>query len=399
MTISIPTLPSAPAVNPFAERIFSRLPETYRAFDANNGYPFRLYIDAVTRKLGDLQTVIDRITGQRPIGPATPEPWSLHPSELDTYRANRVLRLSELADPLTADATWLPWLVQLVGGTLDPAASVPEQRDTIRYATSGWGAGTRASIEYAARSALTGSRYARCIPHQLADGSPGTEWDVVILTRTSETPDVSAVLGAVLRKGVKPAGVVLRHRPVEATWDMLEAARPPWDLWETDDQGIVTWDRLAETGLSYADVPGNLVPNASYEANVTGWIAGANTTAAWLAGGVDGLGQCRLTAIASGQVKITSSAFPVTAAHDYRSSCSLKPTSTRVGRLIRTWSTGATSTSSDFTVSAGVWTRVPQFTATAPAGATTASVAVQIDGMGTAETISVDAWDAREYHG
>jgi hypothetical protein len=71
----------------------------------------------------------------------------------------------------------------------------------------------------------------------------------------------------------------------------------------------------------------------------------------------------------------------------------------RTGRLIRTWSTGATATGPDFTLVAGVWNRVPYFVATAPTGATTASVAVQIDGMGAGETIAVDAWDGRQYHG
>lgn len=399
MTTAIPVLPARPAVNAFATRVFDRIPEAYRTYDANSGYPFLLYIDAVTSKLGDIEAVIDRIRGLRPVGPASPEPWSLHPSLLADYRANRINHISELADPLLADAAWLPWLVQLVGGTLDPAASVAEQRDTIRYATSGWQAGNVASIQYAARTALTGSQYARVVPHVLADGSAGGPWDVVIITRTSETPDPTLVLGAVIRKGVKPAGVVLHHRPVEASWDQLEAARPIWDLWESDNLGVVTWDRMAETGLSYASVPGNLVPNASYEADTTLWTAGSNSSKAWLAGGVDGLGQCVLTATAAGQVNLTSSTFAVTALTDYRSACSLKPANVRTGRLIRTWSTGATATSVNFTLPAGVWTRVAAFVATAPTGATTASVSVQIDGMGAGEAIDVDAWDSRSYHG
>ena len=396
---AIPTLPAPPAVNPFASRIFARLPGAYQVFDANSGYPFLLYIDAVTAELGDIQTTVDRIRGLRPIGPATPIPWSLHPSLLADYQDNRTNQISALGDPLTADPAWLPWLVQMVGGTLDPAASVAEQRDTIRYATSGWQAGNVASIEYAARTALIGSQYANVMPHVLADGSPGGPWDVTILTRSSETPDPSAVLGAVLRKGVKPAGVILHYRAFGASWNMLEAHRPTWSLWQSDNLGPVSWNRLADTGLSYADVPGNLLLNASYEADTTHWTAGTNTTKSWLANGVDGLGQCILTATASGQIKLTSDTFAVTAALDYRSACSLKPANARTGRLIRTWSTGATSTGPNFTVPAGVWTRVPAFVATAPTGATTASVAVQIDGMGAGETIAVDAWDARQYHG
>lgn len=396
---AIPTLPTAPAVNPFAARIFDRLPEAYRVYDANLGYPFLLYIDAVTAQLGDIQVTVDGITGQRPVGPANPEPWNIHPSELPAYRANRQLVLSTLGDPTTADPAWLPWLVQTVGGHLDPAASIQEQRDTIRYATSGWLAGSIESIEYAARSALTGTQYAKCVPHLLSDGSPGGPWDVVIMTRSSETPDPSAVLGAILRKGVKPAGVVLHHLPFGASWNMLEAHRPTWSLWEVDDKGPVSWDRLADTGLTYADVPGNLVVNASFEADTSSWTAGANTTKSWMSSGVDGFGQCLLTATAAGQVKLTSATYPITATHDYRSACTVKPANARTGRLIYTWSTGATSTGPDFTVPAAVWTRVPTFTATAPSGATTASIAVQIDGMGAGEIIEVDGFDSREYHG
>jgi len=400
VSTAIPTLPPAPDVNPIAARIWPRVPEAYRVYDANAGYPFLLYIDTVTSRLGQIQTTIDGIRGKRPIGPASPEPWSIHPSELDAYRDNRLNVLSTLGDPLAADPAWLPWLAQMVGGHLDPAASVAEQRDTIRYATSGWEAGSVESIQYAARTALTGSQYALVVPHVLPDGTIGTPWDVTIFTRTSETPDPAAVIATVLRKGVKPAGVVLHQGSVEAPWDVIEAQRPIWDLWESDDKGVVTWDRMAETGLSYASVPGNLVPNASYESNVTSWTAGANTGIAWAAGGVDGLGEAVLTATGAGQIKVTSSTFAVTAAHDYRAACSVKPSAgARTGRLIYTWSTAATATGADFTAQPGVWTRVPMAKFTAPTGATTLTVALQVDGLGAGETFVVDAFDAREYHG
>jgi len=399
MSTTIPTLPARPAVNVVATRIFDRLPEAYQVFDANAGYPFLLYIDALSSRLGDIDTVIERIRGQRPVGPATPEPWSLHPDYLDAYRDNRVYRTSDLGDPLTADAAWLPWLVQFVGGELDPAASVAEQRDTIRYATSGWMAGTRQTIEYAARSVLSGTQYARVIVHQLASGAPGGPWDVVILTRATETPSPQAVLDAIARKGVKPAGVVLHHRQIEASWNVLEALRPTWSQWETDTSGIVTWNEIAETGLSYASVPGNLVPNASYEADTSTWTAGANTTKAWVAGGIDGLGQARLTATAGGQVSIVSGTGAVTAGQDYRAACSVKPTVTRTGRIKITWSTGASVTGPDVSFPANTWTRTPPLTGTAPAGATTLSVSFLLDALAAAETVAVDAWDARHYTG
>lgn len=399
MAVTIPSLPPRPAVNAVADRIFDRLPEAYRTFDATGGYPLLYYIDAVTTHLGDIDTLLGRIAGARPVGPARPEPWSLHEQDVDDYRAAREHWRSHLGDPVTADRGWLPWLVQMVGGTLNPAASEKEQRDTVRYATSGWLAGTRRSMENAARSSLTGSQYARVSPHTLDDGSAGTEWDVTIVTRNSETPDPAVVLDAVRRKGVKPAGVVLWHRPYEAPWDTLEAVRTTWDLWEEDFQGFVSWDRLQETGLTYADVPGNILANSSFEENVLGWTAGPNTTQAWAQGGVDGFGHATLTANAAGQVSHQSDAVSTADEIDYRMAVSLQPAVDRVARMVATFSDGTTQTGPDHTIPGGVWTRLPQVVVTVPPLATSIAVSVQIDALAAGESVAVDAWDARRYTG
>jgi hypothetical protein len=237
-----------PEMSTLADRLYARLPEVYRTMDARDStWAFKRYIAGLLAVAGQIDDTQDAIEGERPIGPATPEPWALHPDELDAWRAARRSRPSALGDPEQAEAAWLPWLAQLVGAHLDPSASEAEQRDTVRYATSGWRGGTRSAIADAARSAVTGSKFVRVLVHTKVVGSApvaGTPWDITIVTRTSETPDPDAVLGAVLRKGVKPAGAVLYHYPYAVSWDQRAATYPTWD-----DREGVSWTELEEAGL------------------------------------------------------------------------------------------------------------------------------------------------------
>jgi hypothetical protein len=237
-----------PEMSTLADRLYQRLPDVYRTFDAiDSTWLFKRFIAGVLKVAGQLDDAIEAIDGDRPIGPDTPEPWALPPDELEAWRAERRNRPSALGDPEQAELAWLPWLAQLVGATLDPSASESEQRDTVRYATSGWRGGTRQAIADAARSALTGSQYARVMPHTTVSGgllAPGTAWDITIVTRSSETPDPGAVLGAVLRKGVKPAGAVLHHHPYAASWTAVTTAYPTWA-----DRNGKSWRTIEETGI------------------------------------------------------------------------------------------------------------------------------------------------------
>lgn len=237
-----------PYMSTLADRLYQRLPEIYRTMDAlDGGWPFKRYIAGMLAVAGQIDDTIEAIEGERPIGPASPEPWALAADDLENWRAARQSRPSALADPEQADAAWLPWLAQLVGAVLDPAASEAEQRDTIRYATSGWRGGTRSAIADAARSALTGTKQVSVLVHTKVVGgdiAAGTAWDITIVTKTSETPDVNAVLGAVLRKGVKPAGSVLWHKAFAASWDAVTAAYNTWDSREGK-----SWTTIEETGL------------------------------------------------------------------------------------------------------------------------------------------------------
>jgi hypothetical protein len=240
---------TVPFMSRFAHRLYHRLPEVYRTMDAaDQTWTFKRYLAGVLAPAAEVDEMITAIAGDRPIGPATPEPWALPQDELAIWRENRLNRPSALGDPDQADVDWLPWLAQMVGAQLDPGASEEEKRDTIRFTTSGWRAGTRGAIIDAARSALTGTQFANIVPHTKVNGSgdleAGTPWDITIVTRTSETPDPGIVLGAVLRKGVKPAGAVLWHKAYGTDWDTLEADRPIWTDWDG-----ATWTEIEETGL------------------------------------------------------------------------------------------------------------------------------------------------------
>lgn len=399
-TTEIPTQPTPPTVNPFALRLWAHVPAAYRDYDSGIGYPLLLYIDAITQLPGAIQTVTERITGSRAVGPAAPEPWDASPDELARYRTARTTRSSDLGDPLTADAAWLPWLAQYVGADVRTLSSVPEQRNVIRYAVSGWKAGTAGSIEYAARPALVDSQYARCVRGMRGDAGAVTPWDIAIITRSSETPDPGAVLATIARAGVKPAGAVLWHVNYEASWDTLEAKRPTWDLWENDAQGVVTWDRLAETGLTYADVPGDLLTNSSFEAGLTGWTAGTNTTQTLGTGGLDGEQHAILTATASGEVSHhNTTPIAVDDTQDYRLSCSVSPDVARDAHLHADFDSGAPVDGPTVPLDAGSWGNRLITILTAPTGSTTMTVSVHVTGVGAGEAVHVDAWDAREYFG
>lgn len=236
------------------ERLYRRLPEFYRLDDEVQGqYPLLTYLSWVGDQASDVENLVTRLR-------------------------------TDMADPMKADVKWLPWLAQMVG--LDfhfdpdehryglawkfvpqpwsaihtwrdfeyvvmPEAGLSniELREAIRDASVGWRAGTKGAIASAASSQLVGSRYVRVYDHS-TDATNGigigTQWDVLVVTATSETPSPSAVLDAVSRKKAKPAGVKLWHRSYEATWSVLVAAYPAWTGWH----GAHDWATLQETGLN-----------------------------------------------------------------------------------------------------------------------------------------------------
>ena len=391
-----------PYMTSLVDRLYHRLPEVYRTMDAvGSDWPFKRYLAGTLDLAGQIdQTVVD-IAGDRPIGPALPEPWSLSTADLADWRAARVTRASALGDPVQAEAAWLPWMAQMVGALLDPAATEQEHRDTIQYATSGWRGGTRGAIADAAKSVLTGSKYARVIPHfksVLGGGiEPGTVWDIVIVTITAETPDPGEVLGAVLRKGVKPAGAILYHSSYQATWDQIESIFPQWRDWEAAG----SWDAIQEAGLVFRVIPGNLMPNPSFEVNTTGWAAvGGITTIGRVTGGVDGTGFLRATVSAGGTGEIVSpNSAAVTPGQSYTVSYSQRTDIDRYTQFFVSYYDSGDVLLEHQGVVVGTapadnWIR-PGTVPVAPASAAYLKIWIQVTGMLTGEHWDLDAVDVR----
>lgn len=379
------------------DRLYGRLPEVYRSMDAaNSQWVFKRYLAAVLNQMGVIDGTIERIAGDNPVGPAAPEPWALDGQGLINWRAARTNRPSALADPDQADAAWLPWLAQLVGAPLDPAATEAERRDTIKYATSGWRAGTRSAIADAAKTALTGTKYAKVMPHTIPTPgggiTDGDVWDVTVVTRTSETPDPDAVLDAIMRKGVKPAGVVLHVANYGSTWDLIEAHYPTWD-----DLEAATWDEIEQIGFGYTPTPGNILNNPSFEVDLTHWTAqGGNSTIGRVLGGLDGIamGRVTATAIGTGSIQHDGSVVGVILPGDYLFSVAVKPDLVRTINVVANYYSGVSflsaQTLSNTAPQADEWNRVGG-TFTAPATCDKIVFYVQTLAMGAGEFFDIDA--------
>lgn len=385
-----------PYMTLLVNRLYSRVPEVYRTFDAvDSTWTFKRYLGAALNQAGIIADTVTLIEGDNPVGPPSPEPWALDGARLEQWRGARRTRPSALADPTQADAGWLNWLSQLVGAQLDASATEAEKRDTIRFATSGWRAGTRQAIADAARTALTGTKYAKVMPHSTVVGgsvTDGTIWDVTVVTRTSETPDPNAVLGAILRKGVKPAGVVLHTAYYGSTWDLIEA-----NYQTLDDIETATWDELEQIGITYADPAGDILVNPSFEVNLTHWTAqGAVSGIGRVLGGLDGVAFCRITTTGAGTGGIQHDGTVSTAVTpgDYLFTIAVRPDLARSVQVVANYFNGGTPLSTHTigpaAATADEWNRVGGVF-TAPATCNKIVFYVQVLSMGSGEIFDVDA--------
>ncbi len=220
----------APTYGPFAERLFASLPEYVKETDYLQGSPLKRYLSGVGDELGDVRALADRIDYRTVPDGGVPG---------DT---------SDLVHPDRADPNWLIWLGQLFGVDVTANLAETEKRDAIRFASSGWRGGTKLAVANAAKSVLIGTRFARVFEHSTATGiGSGTMWDVLVVTRPTETPSPAEVLAAINRKNAKPAGVVLHHRMYEASWEQVETALPTWADWEAR-----TWQQIESIGIEKA---------------------------------------------------------------------------------------------------------------------------------------------------
>jgi hypothetical protein len=214
-----------PDVKPLTDRVYDLLPAAYRDADEPLGWPLLRWLSLLVDQGDETAVLLDRFD---PIdGP------------------------SHLTDPDLGDAEWLPWQAQMVGAYLSPGMGETAMRDTVRTAVAGFRVGTKGAVADAARSALIGARYVKVHPHSITEPGNGGQWDVLLITRVSDTPNVQAVLDAVVEKRAKPAGVVLHHRAYSATYAQVQGGTTP-DTYE---------GRLA-TFPNYQDASDYLPPGA-----------------------------------------------------------------------------------------------------------------------------------------
>lgn len=225
---------SEPVFSETMEALWESLPQVHREQDRlqtvpPDGYPMKRWLSAFADQVGAVDDVVRRIDYAPP-----------------DDRDDDSQAVSELADASLADAAWLPWLAQILGVRRVTNLSETAQRDAISSAVSGFRAGTRSAVGTAAQAALTGTRSVAVYNHAVAEpGDGGGEWDVLIITRSSETPGgASSVFDAVIGAEAKPAGVVLHHASVDVTWATLHTLRPTWADWNNK-----TWAEIQETGL------------------------------------------------------------------------------------------------------------------------------------------------------
>jgi hypothetical protein len=158
-----------PIYDESTEQLYDRLPQCFRDEDPETDYTTKKFVYAVGTQIDSVAQKIERFS-------------YVPPEDGAGYRT------SDLADPATADAAWLPWLAQLVAVQLDTAIPVPDQRAAIQDSILGIKVGSKAAIEQAARSSLVGTKTVKVFDHS-DETSIGTEteWDLLIVTADSET--------------------------------------------------------------------------------------------------------------------------------------------------------------------------------------------------------------------
>lgn len=154
---------------------------------------------------------------------------------------------SDLVDPRTANTEWLPWLSQFAGHNINHFSSLEEARNAFASTESNFAAGTIGAIQNAVGAVLTGTRTVRVFPMttRLDQVGQASQWDIAIVTRTSESPDVSVMEEAVSLRNAKPVGVVFHFFKHQSTWDAVELAYPTWTEWDKRN-----WTQIEEAGLA-----------------------------------------------------------------------------------------------------------------------------------------------------
>lgn len=223
-----------PIYSASTEKLWSRIPEFYRTIDASNDWQFKKYLSAMGDQLNEIDTLIARFSKvpienqydffETIIGDITEVQVRPASVELASFGSDPLYQTSDLIDARSADPEWLPWIAQIFGVHLGNE-SVDSKRASIYYATSTYYAGSNEALKRSIQDQLTGEQYIGIYQHN--DGSTGvdstgTEWDVLVVTRPSETPDDFDIVNQITIKGGKPAGVIVHHLSYSVPWDTIE---------------------------------------------------------------------------------------------------------------------------------------------------------------------------------
>lgn len=152
----------------YTERLYNRLPDFYRTDDTRNGMALLAFIASIGDEAGDVEVLFDRLNfspwgGNQPFAtlwpPFTFESWPVFDLLDWDHFAGPGVPACQLTDPDTCDPSWLPWIAQFLGLTVDPAAPIATQRLSL-------GAGrpipsTVPAIIAAAQAYLTGTKVCR----------------------------------------------------------------------------------------------------------------------------------------------------------------------------------------------------------------------------------------------
>lgn len=197
-----------PTVTVFTERLYGRLPDVYRAADeaqaaGSSGYPLLRYLSLIADQGGEVEELLDRIDYVAAPDGGAPG---------DT---------SDLADPATADAAWLPWIAQAAGADLGDLTDPAGRRLVLVAADDTRADGSVRAVRARVAPLLTGARTLYVVPHY------GNDWTVALITFAGESAGTTpeAILAAAEEQ--RPAGVAFVHE-YGLTWDDLEAGFPTW---------------------------------------------------------------------------------------------------------------------------------------------------------------------------
>ena len=216
------------------ERLWRHIPEIYRRYDAGNDWQFKKYISAIGSQQNIVDTLIERFTKvpanelasfKANLDPITDNYSRPEGIENEDIGFEPLLETSDLVDARTADSEWLPFIAQIQGVNLTNS-DISVRRYALLYSNTSYMAGSILSIKSVIQSYLSGSKYIAIYPHH--DGlfdditHVGTEWDLLIVTRTTENPDEYDFSSIMDQARVKPAGVLLHFIERSVTWEDLE---------------------------------------------------------------------------------------------------------------------------------------------------------------------------------